>query len=221
MQNKIALLLVGSPKVFKSSSENIGKLMLGYLAKQGYKADIEHIGIVLRKGTMDELIQKVNTADITIISAPLYVDSLPAPLISFLEQYRDDKQKNDKKLVGIINSGFPESFHNNTALEILRLFAIQNGFNWTAGFAIGGGGAFGNINLEKSDMAEHIVGSFKSTAIQLSNGESVQKEVIEAASKSTMPISVYLFFGHLGWYLQSIKHRTLFKLRAKPYINGI
>lgn len=43
-------------------------------------------------------------------------------------------------MVGIVNSGFPEAFHNDTALAILRRFAAETGFQWAGGLALGGGG---------------------------------------------------------------------------------
>ncbi len=219
MQNKTALLLIGSPKLFKSSSENIGKLLLDYLAELGFETEIENIGKALRKGVVDEIIHKVNNSEITIISTPLYVDSIPAPLVGFLELYKNDNQKSDKKLISIVNSGFPESFQNNTAVEVLRLFAIRNDFIWAGGFAIGCGGAFSGMDLHQSKMAEPIAESFKKAAKHLSDNEPIPLEVLEKASKPIMPTSMYLFFGQLGWYLQSIKYRTIFKLRTRPYYN--
>lgn len=219
MQNKTALLLIGSPKPFNSSSDNIGKLLLGYLAEKGFNTEIEHIGLAIKKGGVGKVIVKVNSADITIISTPLYVDSIPAPLINFLELYKNDKQKNDKKLICIANSGFPESFQNDTAIEVIRLFAVHNDFSWVGGFAIGGGGAFSGMDLHKSKMTKHIAESFKNAASYLSEGNPIPKAVFEKASKPIMPNSVYVMMAHLGWYLKSIRYRALFKLKAKPYIN--
>ncbi|RPH32790.1 MAG: hypothetical protein EHM93_07630 [Bacteroidales bacterium] len=217
MQNKTAILLIGSPKPFKSSSENIGKLLLGYLAKEGFATDIEHIGMAIREGAVDKVIHKVNNSDITIISTPLFVDSIPAPLISFLELYQNDKQKTNKKLIGIVNSGFPESFQNDTAIEVLRLFSIHNDFYWAGGFTIGCGGAFGSMDLHKSKMVKHIAESFQEAAICLSKGDTILKEVLEKASKPIMSTFIYVFFGQLGWYLQSIKYHNQFNLKARPY----
>ena len=98
------------------------------------------------------------------------------------------------------------------------MFSIHNGFRWVGGFAIGCGGAFGNVDLENYKMAKNIAESFKNTAILLSRNESVPDEIIGNASKSIMPASLYLAFGQLGWYFQAIKYRTLFKLWDKPYV---
>ena len=216
MQNKKAILLVGSPKVLGSSSENLGKLLLRYLSQSGCLTDIENISVAIRKDQLNELCDKVNNSDIVIISSPLYVDSLPAPVTYFLEEYTNDHKK-EKKLIGIINSGFPEPEQNNIANDILRLFAEQNGMNWIGGFCIGGGGALNNSKLETSGISKGITQSFKTIANCLSNDLEVSRSIFTDGSKLLMPKSIYIFFAHIGWYSQAIRNRSLFKLWAKPY----
>ncbi len=217
MKPKTALLLSGSPKITRSASVNLGSLLLMKLEKFGYNSERINVNTSIRANAMNDLICKVNGSDVLIISSPLYVDSLPAPLISFLECYKNDNINQNKRLIAIINSGFPEPHQNSSAIEILRLFAKRNGFTWLGGFAIGGGGALTNADLNKTKLAKNIVSAFEESAICINEGKMIPASIIELGSKEIMPARLYTFFGQLGWILQSLKYKTTFRLWAKPY----
>jgi hypothetical protein len=89
------------------------------------------------------LLRLVDESDLIIFAFPLYVDSLHSQVIGTLELIaKHVKGKHDldeKRLVAISNSRFPESKQNITALAVCRLFAKQVGFNWAGGLAMGGG----------------------------------------------------------------------------------
>lgn len=217
MLNNKALLLIGSPKRTGSTSEKLGHLLLKCLHEYGFGSHVEHIGNAIRNNNLNEVVEKVNESDIIIISTPLYVDSLPAPLISFLETYRNDHQNKDKMIVGIVNSGFPEPYHNNTAIENLRIFALQSDLIWSGGFAIGGGGAFNSDDLSTTKMAKNIVKAFEKAALFLSKRDPIPPEAIKLASYSLIPRWMYVMFGQIGWIVPSINYGTTFKLFHKPY----
>jgi hypothetical protein len=216
MENRKALLIIGSPKFANSASENLGNLLLSGLVSQGFKRQVEHVGKVLRNGNTAKLFEAMNSANVVIVSSPLYVDSLPAPLISILEQYMGIPGTG-AGLVGVINSGFPEPSQSRYALETLRFFANRNGFRWLGGFAIGCGGMFGGKkDLLKFKPAQHVVTAFRQAVVHLSGGEAIPDDTLALASKEIMPKDVYTMMGNMGWYSMAIKYRTLFRLRAKP-----
>ena len=62
----------------------------------------------------------------------------------------DKPRINRQKMVAISNSGFPESSHNDLSLSISRRFAVECGFEWAGGFALGGGESIGGQPLEKA-----------------------------------------------------------------------
>ena len=91
-------------------------------------------GVAQSEEATEELLAAVAAADLVVLSFPLYVDSLPAPV--------DPRARADRRLarggrarrpgarraeqpafVAICQSGFPEVEHNEVALEICRNFA--------------------------------------------------------------------------------------------------
>ena len=79
---KNALLLVGSPKGLKrGSSTRLGGLLFDHLEKRGIDTDACHIHAVLRSRDPQILRNSVAGADLVVLATPLYVDSLPAPVI--------------------------------------------------------------------------------------------------------------------------------------------
>jgi len=217
MIDKKAILLIGSPKIFKSTSDKLGSFFLKYLEDIGYTTEKVNINVSIRNNALDDLIKLINDSDLLVISTPLYVDSLPAPLVVFLEKYQNSDLTNRKQLIAIVNSGFPEPNHNNSAIEILRLFAKHNNLDWLGGFAIGGGGAFGNVDMAKSPRAQFIRESFRESAIYLRDDLLIPADVFKKASTQVIPARLYTLFGQLGWIMQAIKYRTIFRLLDKPY----
>ena len=144
--NKSALLLVGSPRREKSNSKSLGDYLLKSLSKKGLETRTIQIYDSLKsKENIEELIKAVNKHDLIIIAAPLYVDSIPASVIKALEIIYENRKNNvpDKKqsLISIVNCGFPESYHNNTATSIYKYFAKKAKFNWKGGLSLGQGEA--------------------------------------------------------------------------------
>ena len=81
------LLLVGSPKApGKSVSEALGAYVIGKMKARGWSSESIFIRMSLQS---DEgraaLLEAVKAADLIILSFPLYVDSLPAPVIRAME----------------------------------------------------------------------------------------------------------------------------------------
>ena len=81
------LLLVGSPRTHKSTSHALGSYLLDQMAARGVQTDIIHIYTVLKSPEkMRLLLEKLDAADLAVLAFPLYVDSLPAPVILLLER---------------------------------------------------------------------------------------------------------------------------------------
>ena len=82
-----ALMLIGSPRSHKSNSNSLG----GYLVEQLRTLEIEtetvYLYTLLRSAErMQALFDSIDAADLIVLVFPLYVDSLPAPVIEVLEQ---------------------------------------------------------------------------------------------------------------------------------------
>lgn len=123
-----ALLLVGSPRGANSSSNSLGTFLLGKLQNKGIATKTVYLSQSLNsdKG-QSAMLELVDQSDLIILAFPLYVDSLQSKMIEALELIAQNQKgkssQTKKKLTAIVNSGFPEVNHNQTALAVCRLFA--------------------------------------------------------------------------------------------------
>jgi hypothetical protein len=87
------------------------------------------------------------SADAVVLSFPLYVDHLPAPLLASLELAADmarraraeDPSLRLPRLYAMINNGFYEPAHSLHAARSLELFCRDSGLAWSGALLAGGG----------------------------------------------------------------------------------
>ena len=164
----------------------------------------------------------IERADLIILSFPLYVDSLPAPVIKAMELIREERNEIESKktqnFIAISNNGFPEASQNITTLQICRIFSRDCGFIWRGGIAVGGGGAINGIPLdERGGMVRNVIKGLDIAAHALKDGKDIPQEAIDLLSKKFIPYNFYRAFGNLGWRLQARRNGVKKKLKDKPY----
>ena len=223
-ETKSTLLLVGSPRGETSTSASLGAYLLKLLEESGFDTAKGFIHrLVNRNEKIEELLSLVNNADLIILSFPLYVDSLPAPVIKAMELIRDnrnEKQRQNQDFIAISNCGFPESSQIEVALEICKNFAEEVNFNWRGGLAIGGGGAVNGRPLEeRGGMLRNVIKGLQITAEYLSKGEDIPNEAIELVSKGFIPSAMYKMMGNLGWRIQARRYGALKRMKDQPDLN--
>lgn len=59
---------------------------------------------------------------------PLYVDSIPVPLLNFLKTLEENAPLKKPTISVIVNCGFIEPYQNDVAVEMLRSFTTKNGY---------------------------------------------------------------------------------------------
>ncbi len=131
----------GSPKGIKSNSNEILSIIKNYLpAETGWKS----VSQIREQKNISgsELNQELYSCDVLLIAFPLYIDSIPASLMRFLEEYKKGYllQKNrNQRVFAVCNCGFYEGIQNETALKIMEHFCISSGLVWCGGAGIGTG----------------------------------------------------------------------------------
>ncbi|MHA1201123.1 MAG: NAD(P)H-dependent oxidoreductase [Candidatus Heimdallarchaeaceae archaeon] len=112
-----ALMLMGSPRGKKSTSNSVGTYLLEQLEKKGLEISSTIIRSQLNtKDKINEMVEEVKEADIIIHTAPLYDDFLPYIVIKTFEIIADrnlDLKK--KQFIPIVNCGLPEPEHISEA----------------------------------------------------------------------------------------------------------
>ena len=102
---------------------------------------------------------KLESAQVLVLGTPLYVDSLPAQAVTFLEEmYRGWRGKPGQLQVYVVsNLGFYESRQIALQLEIVRHWCERMGVSYGGALAIGAGemlGGLGNIPLDQGPNRE-------------------------------------------------------------------
>ena len=217
------LLLVGSAKKNTSTSESLGAYLLGQLLTEGFSTETLFIHKSLRSDQgRGRLLEATSQADIVVIACPLYIDSLPYVVTRGMELIAKDRRPKrnlpEQRLLGIVNCGFPEAHHNDTALAMCRQFAREAGFQWAGGLALGAGEAIGGRPLLKvKGMARNVIKSLDLVADALAAGTPVPHEAVKKMAKRLMPSWLYMLFGNMGWRRQAMKNGAYRKLKDCPY----
>jgi len=165
-------------------------------------------------------------ADVLLIVFPMYVDSLPAPLVKVLSRIEqaaavfkhrvDVPVKPAPKVFAICNCGFYESEQTHLALRMIEHFAIRAGFTWGYGIGIGCGGF---LLSQTKGLAKGPAVNVYAALCELSNAmltDEVNRENLFVTPK--IPRSLYKLGGNMGWAQMAKKYGTRNALQAKPHI---
>ena len=218
-----ALFLLGSPRALnKSTSHSLGVYLSEALKEKGVKTSFLHIQRAFRSETrVRKLIEAFRRADLLILTCPLYVDSLPAPVIRCMEllaEHAESKKTQDKAFAAIINCGFPESLHTEIALKICCRFAQETGMRWQGGLGLGGGEAIAGKPLDQAGrLVRNVKRSLMLSAESLAEGRSLPEKAIELMSRPLIPTWLYKWFGNRGWKRQAKRYGTRKRLLARTF----
>ena len=219
-----ALLLVGSPKTRKSTSNSLGGYLFEQLEARSIQTETIYLHTVLRSPVkMQTLLDAVDAADLVTLAFPLYVDSLPAPVIEALARIAAHRQGRDPSqrqlFTAIANCGFPEAYQTATALAICETFARQAGFDWAGALALGAGEMVNGASLvEAGGMTILIRKALDLAAEALAQGRAIPKASREGLAKPVIPHWLYRLSGWLRWIKWAKDYGALKLLNRKPYL---
>ena len=216
-----ALLLVGSPRGSTSVSANLARHLEGLLGARGIEVTTESIRHQRQVDPgLRGLCSAVRAADVVALAAPLYVDSLPAPVIAVLEGLARDcaSAPSPPRFLAMINSGFPESVQSGTALAICRRFTREAGLDWIGGLAIGAGGMLeGKPLADQGGRARHVTRALALAANAIAAGQVLPEEAQRLVRRLPIPAALYRFLGDWGFRREAKRWGTRARLDERPY----
>jgi multimeric flavodoxin WrbA len=173
-------------------------------------------------GGLHAMLREIDAADVVVLAAPLYVDSLPADVMKAFEVIaRERAQARPSRtpaFVAIVNCGFPESRHNDTALAIVKRFAGAAGLAWAGGLALGGGASLDGRPLATAPaMFRNVRASLDSAAEALAEGRPVSDEAVALMARKLCPSWLYTLVGTIGWRRHAREFGAKKRMRDKPY----
>ena len=127
------VVLIGSPKPIKrSASARLAAGLLTRLEAEGKTVQWIHLGEAVRSPEKTrEMLGAIDEAALVLLSAPLYVDSLPSPTIEALEKIALHRASDGDRRPGFVSTlqcGFVEPKLNQVAERICRAFAYEGRF---------------------------------------------------------------------------------------------
>ncbi|NTV59873.1 MAG: NADPH-dependent FMN reductase [Chlorobiaceae bacterium] len=221
-----ALLLVGSPRMAKSTSASLGGYLFEKLAEQGVRTETVQIYKTFgNPEKMASLLESVDRSELVVLAFPLYIDSIPAPVLSVLRAIGQHRrwQARSGKFAAVANSGFIESHHNENALASCAVFAKEAGFSWMGSVAIGGGEGLvhGKPFSELGGPAIPYRKNLDLVAQALASGKSVPVEARMQLGKPFTPGWIYRAVGSYGWKKQARRNGVLSQIDARPYAEEV
>lgn len=128
-------IINGSPKGGKSTSE----LMIGHLVSRMADHEVEIYNI--SKSTLsEEQLEDVTNSDVLVFAFPLYIDSMPAHLLSFLvDLEKQTFPRQDSMVYCVVNNGFFEGKQNCIATQQMKHWCKAVNLTWGQAVGIGAG----------------------------------------------------------------------------------
>lgn len=200
-----------------SKSDGISSLIIKQMENLlDVDINTHHAIKVFRSETVEKSIDDILESDILLIGFPLYIDSLPFPLIDLLTKLEKALQHRASAMrVYTIVNGALDAEQTELAIEMISHFAYRSGLLWGYGIGIGEGSMLYNVgdNWEQGPASEiHDALSKMSIAIQKRQCE----ENRYLAPK--FPRFLYKFAANII-FLISAKRNKVHNTRAQPYMH--
>ena len=218
-----ALYLLGSGKPHgQSTSEALARYLHGRLetshAATAFEAfDAKH---ALHSDGERRLLAACDRAELLVLATPLYIDSLPYPVIHALEAIARHRGPNAApcRFVAIVNSGFPEATQSTLALRMCAVFAREAGLTWSGGLALGGGEAIHGQPLERAGgAARKGRTALELAAAALRANQPIPERAVGMMASPMVPAFLYRWLGSWGWRRRARALGTTTPLDAKPF----
>ncbi len=223
------LILIGSPKAQSSASNNFASYLEDKFSMKGIDTDKMYIVRHQKPEKMEELVKKASGSELMVLINPLYIDSIPAITINFMEQFclyqnsrKDSENPKKQKLLAIFNSGFPEPHHNDVAVAMCENFAQETNMEWIGGITIGMGAAFESRQVKDSGgMSRNLRKGMDLIVDSLSQNNQIPPNAIQIASKPLMPLFLakwgMRFLGGRMWKGHLKDKSVIKKMYDRPY----
>lgn len=152
-------------------------------------------------------------SDTVALFSPLYADSLPAPVTRSLEVLAPALARAEHRIrfLAVVNSGFSETVHSETALAISRCFAAAAGLEWIGGLGIGAGpmitlGAREGARLTELPLRSRLTRALDLTADAISRGEVIPPTAQELLRRPLFPRWLYRRLSEWHFWSEARRH---------------
>lgn len=191
-------VIIGSPKLKGSNSASIAKAVEKKFEEKNVKCSELYLAKEIDK--KDRIFEEIDNADVVILVAPVFENSLPSIIIKFFEDIYLEKDKlthKNRKMFTIMNSGFPEVEAGNSSIKTCSLFARNMNFQWLGGFSVPQGPLIDGKELDKVSSCKNIIKAIELVVYSICNDKDIPDEVFKLTSKPLMSPFIYKLAGKL------------------------
>lgn len=209
------IALNGSPKARESAT---GMLIQHVERMLGKPIETRQAVKLLREDASADMFVELLQEETLLIAFPLYVDSLPAPLIEILTRIEEAAAsvKNKPRVYALCNCGFYEGSQCKLALDMARHFAARIGCPWGGGIGIGCGGM---LSMRKDDLSRGPMAPVYAGMLDICDAIRDQSALKEDLLISpSFPRFFYRMAGNMSWRRMARKNGVKRLLRAKPHM---
>lgn len=210
----------GSPR--KSSGNT--QILLNKLI-EGFSSDVAVESNLFLKdlNRVEQFLTVFEESDMVVIGFPLYTDAMPGVVKYFLEKVYANRPFAGKKLVFLVQSGFPESVHMEALEKYLKRYSQKLQCDYLG--TILKGGAEG-IHLMPENRNKKLFGRMKQLGVSLEKEGVLDSIIMEQLKKPhhltrswIVLFKILKFFGLLNFYWNSnLKKNKVYHLRHHaPY----
>lgn len=217
------IALTGSTRGIKTASES----MVNYLSVKLASAGLELKKYRAHQIFQDEnkvhmLISSLGVSDLLLICSPVYVHSLPYPLLNLMEQLADKTAVGfweGKKMLGIVHSGYPKEIQRKASLAICQNFADQLGIQWLGGLGFGGSPIIDGRPLEEvGGMTKWLRRSLDELSKSISTGNRISDDAKKYAKRHFPAIPLWILKMMLNKRVKNMAKKNGINLYEQPYL---
>ncbi len=149
---------------------------------KAYNKNSIQLNLYSHDGSMDTIMNAVKDSDTVIISGPCYINTYPAGVTNLLQQIGSRPEViHNQKLYGIIQGGMPYSHTHKSGLNMLEVFADQEGMQYCGGFIFGLGAMLDGKPLDALPNGRKVKRQLNIFFENIYNGVFSEDEVYERA----------------------------------------
>ena len=216
MSRERALVLVGSPRGLRSVSNSIADHLLAAIKRYECRKILIHDKAY--RNDPASLADSLGSCRAVILIYPLYVDSLPAPVIALMEaaaRVHGSDGLRGIRFCAISNCGYPEGRHARESLMICSRFAAETGMSWMGGLSLGGGPTIGvkGLHTGRGKAAAAALDPLVRALEDEAGPSDGMKNIVELDLVNPV---LYRSLGNWGWRWTALRRGLLFSMGRRP-----
>ena len=211
----------GSPRGKVSNTKVlVDQFLDGFMKRNGNSYKIVYLNTTKDS---DYLVKMFEEAEKFLLAFPLYVDSMPAIVKTFIESLEPLCGRKENPDIGfLVQSGLPESIHSRYVERYLKKLSARLGCNYMGTIIKGG---VEGVQAKPVRMNKKLFNSFYQIGKIFGETGKFDEEIIDRLAQPERYSKFYLWlfklFGKFWYWDMMLKKNNAYEKRfAKPYVNN-